>query len=556
MKKTSNIIIAILLLTIFVLGYLYYNSVNDYNEILNILKNKNKTSHIILNDEYILDYDEVIKKDGVFVRYDFIKKYIDRKIELSNSKTRVYIKPSQLDFNLETKELDEFVSNNLNNINIPLRNFEGKKYINLELLDKIYPIKFKYFDNKIIYISSEENSNEEYISNDKKKLYFLEGKLLIKFDQIDKNSKFILLSKKYIGKKEYLKIISNKGQIGYILNENNDKLSKDLDDRNTKLNEIRDNKEFKNISLIWDSISNYNDPKNYKMDSIEGLNVISPTWFSLNINGIVINEASSFYVKNAHKENYDVWALYSNSFNPKWTNQLLSNEENINHSIAQMIFYSSLYDLDGINIDFENIYLSDKDRLTYYVKKLRKYTKMQNIKLSIDAVVPGGSDRYSKVIDRKNISDYVDYFMLMAYDEHWGSSPKSGSIASIPWVVKGIEGTLKNIPKEKLVLGVPLYTRVWEEKNNRVSSKAYSMKNLNLFLKDYDYKINYDTDSGQNYIEIKNGESIFKIWIEDKTSLKKRIDLINQYDLKGIAGWRKGYEKDIYWNLINEELKK
>lgn len=554
MKKVLIFVIIVLIMGLSILGYFYIEKNNDYNEIFQILKNKKTESNLIINNEYNYSYD-FYNEDGLFIPFELAKEYIDETLELSNSGARVYIKLDQLDFELETQELTDYVSKNLDKINIPLRVSDGEKYLNLELLSKIYPIYYKYYEeDDVLYISNQLEKIKKYVSKENKNIYYLEENLLIKFDQLQKENEFIFLENKTVKENEYLKIISLTGKIGYI-NKENTNLVEDNVTRVSKLNEIRDTKNLDKVNLIWDSISSYNDKKNFSVDKNDSLNIISPTWFSLNVEGIVINEASLKYMEEAHNNEYQVWALYKNSFNSDWTNQLLTNDEYVDKSIAQMLFYSSLYNIDGINIDFENIYLKNKDGLTEYIAKIRKYTKMQNIVLSIDAVVPGGSDRYSKVIDRENIIDNVDYFILMAYDEHWGTSPKSGSVASIPWVIKGIEGTLKTVDSEKLVLGVPLYTRVWTEKNNKVSSKAYSIKNIGSYLEDIDYKLTYDEKLGQNYIETKKNGNTIKIWLEDKESIIKRINLINEYSLKGIAGWRKGYEEDYYYDLIDIYLK-
>ncbi|MGM0378558.1 MAG: glycosyl hydrolase family 18 protein [Bacillota bacterium] len=533
---------------------MYYQKTVEYNKLIEIVKQKSIESNVIYNKDYVYDYNFKIKDNQVYIDYNFLKEKIDPSIELSNSRSRIYIDISKLKFELETKEITEYVKKNLGKINIPLRFIENKKYVNIDILSKIYNINYRVLKNeKVIYIDDDlTDSFYELYKN--KNLFFYKNDNLIKFDNLKKGSEVIYIDDLTIKGKDYIKVIANNGEIGYVSNSNllqkDKKISKDI-----KINKIRDKKSIETVSLIWDSINNYNDSKNFNLKANEMINIVSPTWFNLNIDGIVINSASLKYIQDAKRENVSVWGLYKNNFNPKWTNQLLSSDKYIDKSISQLLFYSALYNLDGINIDFENVYLKDKDKLTQYVKKIKKYTDMQNLYLSIDAVVPGGSDRYSKVIDRKEISKYIDYFILMAYDEHWGSSPVSGSVASLPWVEKGIKNTLKNIPNNKLVLGIPLYMRIWFSKNNSLYSKAYSMKNIKSFLDKIKYKIEYDLDSGQNFIESTYKDQNVKIWLEDELSLNKRIELIKKYKLAGAAGWRKGYEKNIYYKLLEKIIK-
>lgn len=548
-------IIVVLLIVSSVLGFMYIEQSESFNKVYEILRNKRTTSNLVVNDEYIYDY-EIYTEKGIYIPFDLVKDKIDSTLELSNSGARVYVLLSQLDFSLETEALDTFVSENLERINIPLRVIDGQRYLNLELLEKIYPLHYNYYpEHERLYLKTNTRLVDYYEIKENQEVFYLEEDLLISFDEISTGEAFIFLGEKKIADENYSEIITPKGEIGLI--KATEMTLVDHEEKTNQLNDVREPKEYSHINLIWDSISSYNDPKNFSMDSMDGLNIISPTWFSLNVNGIVINDASLEYTGLAHEEGYDVWGLYSNSFNPNWTNEMLNNEAYVNESIAQMLIYSALYDLDGINIDFENIYIQDKEALVNYVEKMRLLTREQNLVLSIDAVVPGGSDQYSKVIDRENIAPLVDYFILMAYDEHWASAPTSGSVASLPWVRKGIEGTLESVPEEKLVLGVPLYMRIWIELNYRIiDSKAYEMKNIDSYLEDINYKIIYDEDSEQNYIETQHEGNTIKIWLEDKDSMTKRIKLINQYNLAGIAGWRKGYEESYYWDLIDIYLNK
>lgn len=552
MKGFLLSIIVVLIISSLVLGFMYLDQKSAYENIYDILKNQRTTAKMIINGEYV-DKKPIIGTSGTYIPIEIALDYIDSTLEYSNSGARLYVDLKQLDFELETKTLTEFVKTHLSHMNIPIRVIEGEKYLNLALLEKIYPIQYEVLNDQVLYLETDDFMSY-YQVIEETSIAFLQQDLMIEFDELAKDDVLIFVEEKKINEIDYLKVATSMGELGYI-----DKAKCELKEdrvRSPILNTIREDMSFNKVNLIWDYITNYNDEKNYKMDEMEGLNVISPTWFSLNVNGIVLNEASLSYTALAHEKNYAVWGLFSNSFDPDWTRELLTNEAYQNKAISQILFYSSLYNLDGINIDFENIYIEEKQSLVDFVMKMRAYTQMQNLQLSIDAVVPGGSDRYSKVIDRPAIEPFVDYFILMAYDEHWGSSPKSGSVASIPWVKKGIEGTLESIPSEKLVLGVPLYMRVWTEVGNRVTgSKAYAIKNIGSFLEAYDYSMIYDEDSGQNYIEIKEGNKTFKIWLEDKLSIEKRINLINDYNLKGIAGWRKDYEESFYWDLIDIYMK-
>ena len=204
------------------------------------------------------------------------------------------------------------------------------------------------------------------------------------------------------------------------------------------------------ISLVWDHV--LGEPADLAQEEkIPGLTVISPTWFAVTDNrGTVASKADWKYVQDAHDKGYKVWPLISNSFDPDMTKEFLADEAAQDRTVRQLLLFTALYDLDGINIDFENVYDDDKDRLTAFVAKLADRLREQRVVVSFDATVPSGVPMWSNCYDRPALGKLVDYFMVMTYDEHWRTSPVAGSVASIGWVERGIVSTLQYVPKEVL----------------------------------------------------------------------------------------------------------
>lgn len=166
------------------------------------------------------------------------------------------------------------------------------------------------------------------------------------------------------------------------------------------------------------------------------------------------------------------------------------------------------------------------------------------------------SENWSLFLDREKLSEIVDYIVVMGYDEHWASSPVSGSVSSLPWVESEIQEILQEVPSDKVILGVPLYTRLWIEEtdsegNIEVSSKALSMDTVNQWIVDHNARIDYDDNSGQNYVEVESGNITYKIWLEDSTSMEKRVEIMDKYNLAGIATWRRGFESKDFWQVIS-----
>lgn len=317
------------------------------------------------------------------------------------------------------------------------------------------------------------------------------------------------------------------------------------------------------INLTWEQVIRKTaDPSGF--GEMPGLNVVSPTWFSLgeDSKGVpyVINLADKRYVQWAHERGYQVWALFSNSFDPDLTTKSLASFEYRQGLIQQLVGLVEMYDLQGINIDFENVYLADKDHLTQFVREMTPYLHEAGAVVSIDVTIRDGSDMWSRFADRKALGEVVDYMMVMTYDEHWASSPVAGSVASLPWVEKGIVDIMEKdfVPPEKLLLGVPFYTYEWTEEPQdgkvKVSSKARFMKDVQAKIEELNLEPVYLPDVGQNYVEYKEGDKKVRIWIEDAVSMQKRAELVKQYDLAGIASWRRGFETPDIWQVIKDTL--
>lgn len=319
------------------------------------------------------------------------------------------------------------------------------------------------------------------------------------------------------------------------------------------------------INLTWEHVVSRT-PSTANIGNMPGLNVISPTWFHLAENSegelYIKNLATPEYVKWAHERGYQVWALFSNDFDPDLTSKALANYDTRIALIKQLLALADMYNLQGINIDFENVYLKDKDNFTQFVREMTPFLHEQGLVVSIDVTIRGGSEMWSLFADRRELGKVVDYMIVMTYDEHWAASPVAGSVASLPWTEKGIVDIMRedDVPASKLILGVPFYARIWTEEEVdgkvKVSSRAWYMETVQKYIKDNRLEPVYLEDIGQHYVEHREGNQTFKIWIEDEVSMRSRIELVNKHDLAGVASWRRGFETPNIWDVIKETLEK
>lgn len=330
------------------------------------------------------------------------------------------------------------------------------------------------------------------------------------------------------------------------------------------------------ISLVWEQIS-VKTPDMSNVGKMEGLDVISPTWFELRANtssmGVKSSDPTVYsdgqnsihmidmgdynFVQWAENNQYDIWALYRNEFDIDVANKILNNKEARKITIELLLEFTDKYKLDGINIDFENMYYSDKDAFSQYVREIALVMREQGVITSVDVTkIEPTSLTWSMCYDREALGKAVDYVVLMGYDQNGSWSKTSGSVAQLSWVENALKGIMEQVPNEQILLGVPFYTRVWEETNGKVTkTTAISMMTANDLIKQNNATLVWDEKSGQYVATYYKDGKTYKIWVEDATSIKLKSQLVNKYNLAGVAGWRRGFETQDIWSVIAESLK-
>jgi len=309
------------------------------------------------------------------------------------------------------------------------------------------------------------------------------------------------------------------------------------------------------LCLVWEHVS-VASPNPASIGEMPGLNVISPTWFHvMNSGADVSNLGDMVYVDWAHERGYQVWGLVTNGFDARRTRNFLPDPERRERIIRQLLVYADIYHLDGLNLDFENMYLSEKDDYVALCRELAPLAREMGLTLSVDVTFLSTSEVWSRCFDRPALSEVCDYVMVMGYDQHTAGSPVSGPVGSLPWVEAGLQRVLEQVPAEKLVLGVPFYTRLWEElPGSRPGVTTYSMQGVRDLLAEKGLVPTWDPSAGQYYITYEEDGKRYRLWIEDETSMAARLDLVDNYGLAGVASWRRGFELPEIWKLMEREI--
>ena len=307
------------------------------------------------------------------------------------------------------------------------------------------------------------------------------------------------------------------------------------------------------INLAWHQVTNAeaNNQILERLADTKGITTISPTWFFIrDDNGNIQSLASQSYVDYCHQNGVEVWGLvenitYKNQINITSVLNKTSSRQNL---VTQLIAQAIRYDLDGINVDIEELPGEAGDGFIEFVRELSIMCRRNNIILSVDNYVPMA---YNRNYNRKEQGIVADYVIIMGYDEHFAGSEEAGSVASIGYVRNGIEKTLEEVPAEKVINAVPFYTRLWETKaSGELSSSALGMGAASKTVANNGATPEWSEEAGQYYAQFESGDSFYQIWLEEERSIEEKAKLIKEYNLAGIASWRLGYEKDEIWDVL------
>ncbi len=544
-KKILIIIIAIILI-----GIIAYNISN------NIIVDKNKSINLVINNKNVtsnLKKEIIIENDNIYISKqdlgNFFDKYIYEDTENDNIVTTYNNKIASI--SLEKNKIN--INGSTKNTYAHAENKEGTIYIPITELEDVYGIEIKYLpDSKVLTIDSTSKEQKKGIITKNVSVKSSTKFISKTIDKVKKGSYVIVVSED----KGYTKIRTENGKVGYV---KTNKVANTVVVRE----EMQETKQIEGkVNMVWDYYSEVASAPDRTGVTMDGVNVVSPAFFHLNTSGELtenVGTQGQAYIDWAHSNGYKVWPMVQNAGNGMLnvTSNIMNDYNKRQKLINQIVNYCVKYKLDGINIDFENMKKEDKDMYSRFIIELTPRLKDMGIVVSVDVTAPDGSETWSLCFDRNVIGDVADYIIFMAYDQYGTSSNKSGTTAGYDWVNLSLNKFLKTeeIESNKIILAIPLYTRLWTEDSSGkvVKQSTVSMKNVDSILPSGVNK-QWDDNLKQYYVEYQDGQYTKKMWIEDEKSLKEKINLINSNNLGGVASWEKGMETDNFWTFLKENL--
>ena len=544
--RTLIIILAIIVLATIAL------IANDY-----IILDSNKTTNLIINNRNVtsnLKNEIMIKDNMIYLSKqdiaNFFDKYIYEEEETNQIITTYDKKIAEIGFEENTI--------NINGSDKTIRAHAEKEneiiYLPISEMTEVYGIEIEYLpDTKVVTMDSTDREQKKAILSSDVAVKSSTNFIAKTVDRVKKGDDVIVIS----SENGNSRIRTKNGKIGYV---KSNKLTNEI----TVREDMEEEKQvIGKINLTWDYFSQYASAPDRSGQTIEGVNVVSPSFFYIDEDGDLrenVGEEGENYIEWAHNNGYKVWPMISNAEaateSLDITSNIMNSYEKRKELIEDIVNACVKYKIDGINIDFENMKQEDKDMYSRFIIELTPRLKEMGLVTSVDVTAPDGGETWSLCFDRHVIGDVADYIVFMAYDQYGVSSTKAGTTAGYNWVELSLNKFLQTeeIEPEKIILAIPLYTRVWTtDSNGKVTSKTVDMKDINEVIPEGANKT-WDDELKQNYVEYTEGGNKKQIWIEDIDSLKAKISLITQNKLAGVASWRKGMETEEVWKMLSNEL--
>ena len=356
------------------------------------------------------------------------------------------------------------------------------------------------------------------------------------------------------GLEEWVQVATMDGYVGYVRKKDISEPSVTEFSRDFQQEEYTYLTSEVPVNLAWHQVTSQ-EANAYFADAtanVSGVNVISPTWFYLqDTSGNIADISSAEYVNAAHEKGMQVWGLIDNFTADVSTTETLSQLSSRQNIVSQLMAAAKNVGLDGINVDFETLSEDAGPHFLEFLRELSIECHKNNLVLSVDNPVP---EDFTSHYDRGEQGRVVDYVIIMGYDEHYVGSAEAGSVASLPWVEKGVQDTLAEVPAERTILAIPFYTRLWKTTGGALTSEAIGMDQAQQVISENNVQTVWDGSVGQNYGTYETQDSTYQIWLEDAQSIAEKVKLIPKYELAGVAQWKLGFENSSIWQVISDNL--
>lgn len=430
---------------------------------------------------------------------------------------------------------------------------DGTVYISLDVVKEYTDLDYAYYSdpNRVVIRNEWDGVEQATVQSDTAQVRQKGGIKSLILADVQKGDTLLYLE----NLDNWCKVMTADGYTGYIQTEDISE-PEAIEARTAKKDSYERITRDHKINLVWhqSTSTESNDAMAEMTAEMTGVNVISPTWFSVtDETGTISSLASADYVKLAHDAGREVWGLIDN-FNEAFDETSdLAYASVRSRIIEQLLAEAASCGMDGINVDFENLKEAGIPHYLQFLRELTSAAHAQNLVVSVDTPVP---QAYTMYYQRGEQARFVDYMIVMAYDEHFAGSEEAGSVSSLPFVQQAVEEMTRVMPADQVICGIPFYTRVWTEKfgQSAIISEVLGMDGAKNYAKENQMTETWDASLGQNVATVETSDARYTIWMEDEQSMEEKLKVIQSADLAGVAEWKLGFECADVWSLISEYI--
>lgn len=430
---------------------------------------------------------------------------------------------------------------------------DGKVYISLDVVKEYTDLDYAYYSNpnRVVIRNEWDGVEQAMVQSGTAQVRQKGGIKSLILTDVQKGDTLLYLE----NLDNWCKVMTADGYTGYIRTEDISE-PEAIEARTAKKDSYERITRDHKINLVWhqSTSTESNDAMAEMTAEMTGVNVISPTWFSVTDGtGTISSLASADYVKLAHDAGREVWGLIDN-FNEAFDETTdLAYASVRSRIIEQLLAEAASCGMDGINVDFENLKEAGIPHYLQFLRELTSAAHAQNLVVSVDTPVP---QAYTMYYQRGEQARFVDYMIVMAYDEHFAGSEEAGSVSSLPFVQQAVEEMTRVMPADQVICGIPFYTRVWTEKfgQSAITSEVLGMDGAKNYAKENQMTETWDASLGQNVATVETSDARYTIWMEDEQSMEEKLKVIQSADLAGVAEWKLGFECADVWSLISEYI--
>ncbi|MDF2511473.1 MAG: hypothetical protein K0S04_1339 [Herbinix sp.] len=521
-----------------------YYQIEDKEVVLILQDQIYEEKGILIDGKVYIDYDTVIQEFNHRFYWDY------------NENVLTYTLPDEIiraDASSSTYTVTKSMIETEREYEYPIAEvFVDRVYLSLDFVQQYSDLTFQYYKdpNRVVI----DYKWGDYLYTEVSKATQLRYEPDIKSPillELPVGTGLVYVDTEEAPEKGFIKVMTEDGVKGYIKKKATKESAYQTLESTYQEPEYSAQSRSKKINLVFHQVFNQDANAGLEdlIDDTKGVNVVSPTWFSIDdVSGTITSLASEKYVTRANARGLEVWALV-NDFNTEVNMKQLLSYTSRRDTLSNALIEKALdYKLNGINIDFEKIPSEAGVDYIQFLRELSVKCRNNGIVLSVDNYVPSP---YTEYYDREEQGKVVDYLIAMAYDEYHGNSEEAGPVASIGFVSDAVNNMLKVVPKEKIIIAIPFYTRLWKEgADGSLSSETYAMSPAAELIKNNGVEAKWDDVKGCYYVEYNKDGDTYKMWQEEDKSIEEKMKVIYDADVAGVAEWKLGLENESVWNVI------